>query len=332
MDTNMDMNMSVEAVPQDTFIEDATEAFEAMGLEPTNEVSKEPVKDALPCVPAPEALEKIKRLFQNRLDGTILVSIDILTTVQYEDGDEVELLTITALDTVEFCKAESPPREEVRIDITINVNNQERELVSQPDGSLERLGDRKWGGRHDMLLAALQESYEEGRKIVLVGSDDALRKLFWMSDTVLELSHVGTCDDKIGNLRTEESSHLLCLAGKALRNDGFNETENMFVNNFTGRVIAQRRPVIEDLALALCLGTEAEWEFMLDREPLEVQVDSKESIADVAQEDMDMEKAVADNEMQPISDANTVQSTCAMDSLASMGASGGMGAGPSYIQ
>lgn len=67
----------------------------------------------------------------------------------------MELLKITALDTSLLGQADSPHLDEVWIDIAIDVQNQERELIFHSDGSIKRIGDRKWGGRHDKLIAVL---------------------------------------------------------------------------------------------------------------------------------------------------------------------------------
>jgi hypothetical protein len=329
---NMDTNMGMESVPQDTSFENTTKALEAMQLvelEPTTNMSMEAGTGPRPCAPAPGALEKIKELFQNRIDGTttILVSIDIVTMLHGEHGDEVDLLTITALDTSVLGYPDSPHLDDVWTDIAIDVHNQERELVFQSDGTFRRTGDRKWGGRHDELLEALQRGYEEGRKIVLVGSDvvarcflpgirsdmfcsyqEVLNKLFWISDCVLELSHPGTYHGNFSGQASEESSFLLRLAGKALSNERFEEMENMFINTFTSRVIAQKKPDISDLALALRLGTEGEWDIMLDRESLEVDMEMQGVNADMEQVDVDHER-------QDCSGADCVRASCAMESL-----------------
>lgn len=104
---------------------------------------------------------------------------------------------------------------------------------------------------------------------------DILNKLFWISDCVLEFSHSGLHHSNFDGQEIEEMSYLLRLAGKALCNEGFEEWENMFVNNFTGRIIAQRKPTISDVALAIRLGTDGEWDFMLERDSLQLDVDKE---------------------------------------------------------
>jgi hypothetical protein len=330
MDTHMDTNMDMDPAAQDTSFEDTMEGLDALQLEepePTTNMPMEGVYYPLPWAPPGEALDKINDLFQNRIDGTILVSIDIVSMVHGEHGDEVELVTITALDTSLLGQADSPPLDEVWTDIAIDVHNQERGLVFHPDGHFRRTGDRKWGGRHDQLLAALERSSKQGRKIVLVGSDvvaryflpgirsdmfsyyqDVLTKLFWISDCVLELSHPPKYVGNFGQKEVEESSLLLRLAGKALCNEGFEDVEKEFVDTFTSRVIAQRKPEILDLALALRLGTEGEWEIMLDRESLDIDMDMQELDADV--------DLMEENDgKQNVSGADCVGASCAMESL-----------------